>query len=108
MKRIVLFITLLVSVSLFAQKQYIVNGNSYTLKSEVEGTISLLWNIIDGEYRYFSKKGSEIIELKNTANEKEFQNEFKQVLANHTSDYNITTELELLTILLLPMWRIHL
>ena len=35
---------------------YNVDGTFYDLKSEVSGTIDLLWNIIDNEYRYFIKK----------------------------------------------------
>ncbi len=59
-----------------AQQTYTVDGNSYSLNTEVEGTITLLTNSIDGEIRFFSKKGSEIIELVNT-----------KVAGNYTQDY---------------------
>ncbi len=72
-----------------AQKQYTVDGKQYTLKTEVEGTLTLLWNTINDEYRYFSKKGNEIIELKNTRVDGKYQEEFIQTLQLQTSDITI-------------------
>ena len=66
---------LLVVISLFflpfitiSQESYSVNGETLQLKTEVSGNISLLWNIIEGKYRYFVKKDNTIIELTNTKN----------------------------------------
>ena len=42
----------------FAQNTYSLNGEELSLKTEVEGSITLLWNVIDEKYRYFIKKGS--------------------------------------------------
>jgi hypothetical protein len=69
-----------------AQQQYTVDGNQYTLKTEVEGPLTLLWNTIDGEYRFFSKKGNEIRELKNTKVNGTYQEEYKKVLEEQTQD----------------------
>jgi len=76
----------------FSQNTYSVNGEELTLKTEVEGSITLLWNIIDGEYRYFIKKGIEIKELTNTKTGKHYQEEYKQVLQEQTSGEDILEE----------------
>ena len=76
----------------YAQKTYSVNGEEFSLKTEVEGSITLLWNIIDGEYRYFIKKENVIIELTNTKVDKNYQEEYKQVLQSNTSDEDISED----------------
>ncbi len=88
MKRLLLiFGFILASCSFsFSQQQYTVDGQTYSLKTEVEGTISLLWNTIDEEYRYFAKKGSTIIELKNSKTNGKYQEEYKDVLKLLTAD----------------------
>ncbi|OAB79925.1 hypothetical protein [Cochleicola gelatinilyticus] len=73
-----------------AQQQYTVDGQTYVLKTEVEGPLTLLWNTIDGEYRYFSKKGTTIAELKNTRLNGTYQEEYKDVLATHADDVAIS------------------
>lgn len=78
--------------TLQAQQQYTVDGQTYTLNTEVEGTLTLLWNTIDGEYRYFSKKGSNIVELKNTKQNGDYQEEYKKTLEQQTSDAVVSTE----------------
>lgn len=83
---------LLCTIAGYSQQPYTVNGNTYTLKTEVEGSLTLLWNTIDGEYRYFSKKENEILELKNTKREGSYQEEYKEVLRKQTADVNISTE----------------
>lgn len=83
---------LLFTCLLNAQNTYTVNGESLSLKTEVEGTLTLLWNTIDGEYRYFSKKNSDILELKNTKENGDYKNEFRQILAQQTSDASIATD----------------
>lgn len=70
----------------FAQQQYTVDGKQYTLRTEIEGPLTLLWNTIDGEYRYFSKKDGTILELKNTKVKGDYQEEYKDVLAMQTED----------------------
>ena len=76
-----------------SQEHYSVDGQSYLLKKEVDGTWDLLWNVIEGEFRYFIKTDDDnIYELRNTkdANGK-FQNEYKRVLydlSNGTLDTN--------------------
>ena len=87
----VLFLTFSAG-TLQAQQQYTVNGETYTLKTEVEGALTLLWNTIDGEYRYFSKKGNDIVELKNTKQNGDYQEEYKETLRQQTSDAAISTE----------------
>lgn len=72
--------------TLNAQQQYTVDGKEYTLNTEIDGSLTLLWSVIDGEYRYFSKKGSTIEELKNTKVDGKYQEEYKAVLQKQTSD----------------------
>lgn len=93
----VLFLTFSAG-TLQAQQQYTVNGETYTLKTEVEGALTLLWNTIDGEYRYFSKKGNDIVELKNTKQNGDYQEEYKKTLQQQTSDAAVSTEKVKLTL----------
>lgn len=83
---------LLFATNLIAQTTYTVADEQLSLKTEVEGTITLLWNTIDGDYRYFLKKGETISELKNTRAEKKFNEEYKQVLENNTNDVTISVD----------------
>lgn len=81
MKRLLLVLVIMGSSLLNAQNTYSINGESLTLYAEVEGELSLLWNSIDGQYRYFLKKGDEITELKNTPVNGKYQEEYKEELA---------------------------
>lgn len=74
-----------------AQQQYSVKGKTYNLKTEVEGSLTLLWNTIDGDYRYFLKKENDIIELKNTRQKGRYLEEFKLILAENTNDASMDT-----------------
>ena len=76
----------------YSQNTYSVIGEELSLKTEVDGSITLLWNVIDGEYRYFLKKGSNITELSNTKINKNYQEEYKQVLQSNTSDEDLSEE----------------
>lgn len=80
------FFLIFMSATSFSQETYTVNGNSYVLKTEVEGPLTLLWNVIDGNYRYFAKKNDEIVELTNTRSNGKYQDEYRQTLARLTSD----------------------
>ena len=73
---------------LVAQDTYTVQNETLQLKTEVEGQVDLLWNIIDGKYRYFVRSSDNAItELVNTRNEdRKFQEEYKTVLENLTGD----------------------
>ena len=75
-----------------AQQQYTVDGKTYTLITEVDGTLTLLWNTIDGEYRYFVKKGSAITELKNSNSNGRYQEEYKESLNLLTADESMNTD----------------
>lgn len=86
----ILIAFLLFASQSFAQESYSINGEQVTLKTEADGTITLLWNIIDGEYRYFIKKENSITELTNTKSGKHFQEEYKQVLQANTSDEDLS------------------
>jgi hypothetical protein len=81
---IFLFVT-----TLHAQQQYTVDGTQYSLNTEIDGNLTLLWNVIDGEYRYFSKKGNDIKELKNTKVDGKYQEEYKEILRSQTSDASL-------------------
>jgi len=95
MKNLLLYPLLAFSLfagSLFAQETYTVAGEQLPLKTEVDGSISLLWNVIDGDYRYFIKKDNHIIELTNTKADGDYQEEYKQVLQAQTSDKDISED----------------
>lgn len=88
MKKFALLLLLLFyCLNMFSQEEYTVNGKTYQLKTEVEGSWDLLWNIIDGNYRYFVKtEDGNIQELTNTKNANgEYQREFQSLL-NSLSD----------------------
>ena len=93
MKRIFLIFSLLLLsyTALFSQETYSVDGQTYNLRTEVDGTLTLLWNIIDSEYRYFAKKGTAITELKNTRQNGVYQEEFKESLRVLTADSPVDT-----------------
>ena len=46
-----------------------------------------MWNTIDGQYRYFSKKGADIQELTNTKSDNGYDEAYKAVLSAQTADY---------------------
>lgn len=95
MKRLLLSLCglLLCLNSLSAQtKAYTVNGQSYALQTEVEGPMTLLWNVIDQEYRYFVQKGTEIIELENTEVDGSYQEEYIDTLKAMTKDASMNTK----------------
>jgi hypothetical protein len=100
MKKLIFLLTLvLFCLSVSAQKQYTVGGETYELKMEANGTIELLWNIIDKEFRYFVKKDDIITELVNTkGNSKIFQEEYKITLTNLTNKSGLSTEKVRLTL----------
>lgn len=91
MKRLLSILAFAFTLGLFAQTTYTVNGKSYSLQTEVGGPITLLWNTIDGEYRYFLKKGNTISELKNTEVDGDYQEEYRGTLAQSTADQNMDT-----------------
>lgn len=80
-------LALFCAIMLQAQETYSVNGTSYELQTEVDGTLSLLWNVIDGKHRFFVKKDTSINELTNTKNENGIYNkEYITTLKAFTSD----------------------
>lgn len=88
MKKLVLILICMASSSFaFAQQTYTVNNETLELKTEVEGTLDLLWNTFDGRYRYFIKKADDsIIELKNTkGSDNKFQNDYQTTLSSLTN-----------------------
>ncbi len=86
LKNVCIVFVLLFTATTVAQKSYTVNGSTYSLKTEVEGPLTLLWDVIDDEYRYFAKKGNDIVELKNTRVDGTYQEEYKQTLRELTED----------------------
>lgn len=87
MKKTGLILCFLISItSLIAQETYTVQGETLQLKTEVEGNLDLLWNIIDGRYRYFVRTtDNSITELVNTKSEKRhYQEEYKTTLQELT------------------------
>jgi len=85
--------------SLTAQtKTYTVDGTSYELRTEVKGSISLLWNVFDQEFRYFVEKEGTIMPLLNTKTENGYQEEYKSVLAQLTNNTETSTRKVRLTL----------
>ncbi|HLT33217.1 MAG TPA: hypothetical protein VKZ98_05450 [Aquaticitalea sp.] len=86
MKKIFLLLTIFYCVSVNAQDSYTVNGETLQLKTEVDGNVDLLWNIIDNEYRYFIRTSdNSITELVNTRNDNDkYQEEYKTTLGKAT------------------------
>jgi hypothetical protein len=93
-----LLLAFLVSLFSYAQQSYTIEGTTYSLHTEVEGTLTLLWNTIDGNYRFFAKKGDEITELTNSKQDGRYLEEYKQVLASWTADQAMDTQKLSLTI----------
>ncbi len=69
-----------------SQESYTINGETFELKTEIEGKLDLLWNTIDGNYRYFIRtEDGTIIELKNTqGSDKNYNEEYKKTLRELT------------------------
>ena len=88
MKKILFLMCFLLSYSsLTAQQSYSVDGETLQLKTEVDGKLDLLWNIIDNEYRYFIRTSDGVItELVNTRDDNDnYQEQYKATLENATS-----------------------
>ena len=95
MKKIGLILCFLLSYTFTqAQESYTVDGETLQLKTEVDGKLDLLWNIIDGKYRYFLRNSNgTITELKNTKDSNnDYQEEYKTVLQNATEGSNLSTK----------------
>ena len=89
-------ICLLLSVtSIKAQESYIVNGEILQLKTEVTGNLDLLWNTINGQFRYFIRtEDGSIQELVNTKDPdtKKYREEYKTLLNGFTKEYGLSAE----------------
>lgn len=84
MTRLLFILAVFLAQFSFSQQSYTINGETLSLYSEAEGKLSFLWNSFDGNYRYFIKKGDEIVELKNTKENKKYREEYKSVLQSYT------------------------
>ena len=100
MKRISLILLLIsISFSAFSQKDYTVNGETYTLKTEVKGSLNLLWNIVDWNYRYFVENDNKIEELINTKDTSgSYQEEYITSLKQFTGSTNVNPKSVKLTL----------
>lgn len=91
MKKILIAILFLLAFQLnYSQQTYTVNGESLELKTEIDGQVDLLWNVIDGQFRYFVRtKDGTLTELKNTKdNNNNYQEEYKSTLRSFTNGMN--------------------
>jgi hypothetical protein len=87
MKKIIFVFCFFLSItSLDAQETYPVQGETLKLKTEVDGQLDLLWNTVNGRYRYFVRTNDDTItELVNTRDEnRHYQEEYKTTLQNLT------------------------
>jgi len=101
MKKLIITLSLLLfCFSGFSQESYTINGDTLQLKTEVDGKLDLLWNIIDGKYRYFVKtEDNNVQELVNTKpDDSKFQEEYKQVLSNLTGQSTKDVDLTLFSL----------
>lgn len=89
---LLIFFLLFFSAEIFAQQEYTINGEQLVLIMEVEGPLTLLWKKENKEYRFFSKKGEQIEELKNTQIGRKFQEEYKETLKNQTGNVDISVK----------------
>lgn len=71
----------------YSQESYTINGETLQLKTEIDGNLDLLWNTIDGQYRYFVRtENGNITELKNTKDtDNNYQEEYKTTLSSLTN-----------------------
>lgn len=97
MKKIICVLCFILSVSFTqAQESYTISGETLELKTEVDGKLDLLWNIIDGTYRYFVRtEDNTIRELTNTKIDRKFQEEYKTLLEELTNNSMPTKRLNL-------------
>ena len=94
MKKLLLILCFLLGyTSAVAQDTYTVNGETLQLKTEIDGQLDLLWNVIDGKYRYFVRTSDNtILELKNTKSDSgDYLEEYKSTLQNITSGTDLST-----------------
>lgn len=94
MKKLLLILCFLLGyTSAVAQDTYTVNGETLQLKTEIDGQLDLLWNVIDGKYRYFVRTSDNtILELKNTkSGSGDYLEEYKSTLQNVTSGTDLST-----------------
>ncbi len=100
MKKSITILFFIISFTLVqAQKTYTVNSETLELTTEVNGTIELLSTIDNGLYRFFVKKGTEIIELKNTKDASgNYKEEYKDVLKSITENTDPSVDNVKLTI----------
>lgn len=101
MKRLItLFCGLLLclTTTLAQTDTYTINDQSYELNTDLDGPISLLWNVFSQEYRYFAKKGNSIIELTNTKKDNRYQEEYKAQLQELTSGTDMNVDKVKLTL----------
>lgn len=88
MKKIILLVIICFAFQLnYSQETYTVNGETLELKTEIDGKLDLLWNIIDGNYRYFVRaEDGTIRELTNTKDDNnDYKEEYKSTLSNLTN-----------------------
>jgi hypothetical protein len=88
MKKIVVLLALVAFSNLaFSQETYTINNETLELKTEVDGTLDLLWNTFNGQYRYFVRTNNgSITELKNTKGaDNKYQEEYKKTLGDLTT-----------------------
>lgn len=87
MRRLLLLLAILLAGTVFAQKDYTIDGQTYQLTQEVKGPMSLLWGTKDDRYHYFIEKDGQLVELTNTKQGKRYNEEYKTVLTELSSDH---------------------
>ena len=84
-KYLLISLILVCSFCGFSQNQFSENGQTYDLKTEVDGTLDLLWTTIDDTYRYFINRDNKLTELRNTKDsDNNYKEEYKSLLRTIT------------------------
>lgn len=100
MKRLYLLgFLLFFSLCLTAQTStFTVHETTLELRTDVEGALTLLWNSIDQEYRYFIKKSDVIVELTNEKIDNKYTDSYREQLNTLTADFPVNTDKTKLTL----------
>jgi hypothetical protein len=100
MKRLLLLGLFIFStaIALAQTTTHAVNGETLELRTDIDGTLSLLWNTFDQEYRYFIRKDNTFTELVNEKKDNKYTDSYKAQLSALTSDFPVNTDKVKLTL----------
>ncbi len=77
---------------LTAQEQHTINGKTYSLTTQTQGDLTLLWTTENGAYIYFIKKDASYYPLTNTKQNGTYKQEYKETLRQLTQGSNLSVD----------------